>query len=490
MIGKVIQGSFFGGQPKLPQPRIPTPPPVQAKKAARPPSPPVPVFQGRSQPVAPPIQPRSLVHAPVPPAPAFAGRPVAVQRRSGAFAVEPGQVGLAASGGKPLPDAVRGKMEAALGANFSNVRVHVGPQAERIGAIAFTMGNEIYFAQGRYRPDTLEGQELLGHELAHVVQQRAGRVRNPLGAGLAVVQDHALEAEADRMGRHAAARAAVQAKVTQSAPSGRHDASRSTKRSSLVGGALPVPRALVARVKAPSGALQRMEGALYDWHHNPSTTPPWGLLPGKLGNYVRYPKGFADTEVRSSITEMPVLKGKWSKSELRHGDKLEIQQIKDIFNESPPWKDIYWYHGTSAAAAESILKEGFKAEKTVYGKKYGPGTYFSATEFGARQYNEVVIRVRLKNCNLLWVTEYNGKTLGSQAPFSEVQVYGGANPCVQAAKDAINRNLDGCYFTQVEEWMIATVFNTTNIEFVDVTWIREKRRMTEEEMKLRGKNID
>jgi hypothetical protein len=54
--------------------------------------------------------------------------------------------------------------------------------------------------------------------LAHVVQQRAGRVRNPLGSGLAVVQDKALEAEADRLGRQAAAhRVKVQAKLIRGA---------------------------------------------------------------------------------------------------------------------------------------------------------------------------------------------------------------------------------------------------------------------------------
>jgi hypothetical protein len=107
--------------------------------------------------------------------------------------------------GQPLPDAVQRKMEQAFGANFSSVRVHEGPQAESIGAIAFTVGSDIYFAPGRFQPHTAAGQQLLGHELTHVLQQRAGRVRNPLGSGLAVVQDHALEAEADRMGHRAAA---------------------------------------------------------------------------------------------------------------------------------------------------------------------------------------------------------------------------------------------------------------------------------------------
>jgi hypothetical protein len=112
------------------------------------------------------------------------------------------------SGGKPLPDAVRGQMEAALGADFSAVRVYVGPQAARIGAIAFTKGTDIYFAPGRFRPDTVQGKQLLGHELAHVVQQRQGRVRHPTGAGLAVVQNVALEAEADRLGQRATLKSA------------------------------------------------------------------------------------------------------------------------------------------------------------------------------------------------------------------------------------------------------------------------------------------
>jgi hypothetical protein len=220
MTGKVIQGSFFGGRPKLvPQPRIPVPSPIQAKPAVRLPGPPRPVFQGRTQSVASPIQPQSLARPPGPPAPAFADRPAAVQRHGAAFAVEAGSLGLASGGGKPLPAAVRGKMEAALSADFSNIRVHVGPQAERIGAIAFTVGSDIYFAPGRYEPDTPQGQQLLGHELAHVVQQRAGRVRNLLNTGIAVVQDHALEAEADRLGRIASAhRVAGQAKLRPDQP--------------------------------------------------------------------------------------------------------------------------------------------------------------------------------------------------------------------------------------------------------------------------------
>ena len=133
--------------------------------------------------------------------------PGAVQKKS-AIQCRPGvdafQVDLRPkSGGWPLPRDVQAKMEAALGANFSDVRVHVGPEASAIGAIAFTWGSDLHFAPGQYNPHTPHGQFLLGHELAHVVQQRAGRVANPFGSGVAVVQDHTLEAEADRLGRMA-----------------------------------------------------------------------------------------------------------------------------------------------------------------------------------------------------------------------------------------------------------------------------------------------
>ena len=103
-------------------------------------------------------------------------------------------------GGRALPEAVQKKMESFFGADFSDVRVHVGPEASSIGALAFTYGSNLYFAPGQYEPNTPHGQRLLGHELTHVLQQRAGRVRNPFGAGVAVVQDPGLEAEAERMG--------------------------------------------------------------------------------------------------------------------------------------------------------------------------------------------------------------------------------------------------------------------------------------------------
>jgi protein-tyrosine phosphatase len=107
--------------------------------------------------------------------------------------------------GERLPPAIQQKMENVFHTSFRDVRVHIGQEALSIGALAFTNGSQIYFAPGQYQPLTVHGQRLLGHELTHVVQQKSGRVRNPFGSGVAIVQDPHLEAEADRMGLLASA---------------------------------------------------------------------------------------------------------------------------------------------------------------------------------------------------------------------------------------------------------------------------------------------
>jgi hypothetical protein len=67
-------------------------------------------------------------------------------------------------------------MEPRFGHDFSGVRVHTdgraGTSANAVGAVAYTVGNDIVFAPGRHRPESVEGRSLLAHELTHVVQQR------------------------------------------------------------------------------------------------------------------------------------------------------------------------------------------------------------------------------------------------------------------------------------------------------------------------------
>jgi len=129
-----------------------------------------------------------------------------LQRRaeSGAVAA-PSATTAAGSSGAALPAAVRAKMEDAFAFDFGAVRVHEGSEAPAVGALAFAQGNALYFAPGQYAPDTARGQELLGHELAHVVQQAEGRVAaTTQRKGVDINDDASLEHEADVWGRRAA----------------------------------------------------------------------------------------------------------------------------------------------------------------------------------------------------------------------------------------------------------------------------------------------
>lgn len=82
-------------------------------------------------------------------------------------------------GGNPLPDHTRSFMESRIGADFSGVKVHTDSQAiqmnKELNAQAFTHGNDVYFNQGKYNPDSSSGKHLLSHELTHTVQQGASQ---------------------------------------------------------------------------------------------------------------------------------------------------------------------------------------------------------------------------------------------------------------------------------------------------------------------------
>ena len=91
------------------------------------------------------------------------------------------QINNERGGGSQLPGELSEKLGAAMGADFSNVRIHTGEKAnqlsESIQAKAFTTGNDIFFKDGEYDPGSRDGQELLAHELAHTVQQGAATQR-------------------------------------------------------------------------------------------------------------------------------------------------------------------------------------------------------------------------------------------------------------------------------------------------------------------------
>ncbi|MDR0792150.1 MAG: DUF4157 domain-containing protein [Chitinophagaceae bacterium] len=77
--------------------------------------------------------------------------------------------------GNQLPKQTRSFMEQRMNADFSNVRIHKDADAAQmsddLSAHAFTVGNDIYFNEGKYAPESSAGKQLLAHELTHVVQQ-------------------------------------------------------------------------------------------------------------------------------------------------------------------------------------------------------------------------------------------------------------------------------------------------------------------------------
>lgn len=114
--------------------------------------------------------------------------------------------GIPASHGDPLNGAIRKPLESYFGADLADVRVHAGSEAARsaesLDSLAYTSGRDIYFAAGMYSPASMDGQRLLTHEVAHVVQQSSGKapaIAAKSSHGLTIgAPDDALETEAER----------------------------------------------------------------------------------------------------------------------------------------------------------------------------------------------------------------------------------------------------------------------------------------------------
>ena len=106
------------------------------------------------------------------------------------------------SSAHPLDTITRDYFESRFGHDFSQVRIHTdvraAESAEAVNALAYTIGPEIVFDSGQYAPGSRSGRELLAHELAHVLQQRAG-----VSTALVTISEASspAEAEADAIGK-------------------------------------------------------------------------------------------------------------------------------------------------------------------------------------------------------------------------------------------------------------------------------------------------
>lgn len=104
--------------------------------------------------------------------------------------------------GEPLEEGVRTDLETKFGESFHDVRIHKDGEADAlarsVSATAFTTGTDIYFAEGKFNPESAEGKELIAHEVAHVSQQRGAPTSGPMRVSQ---PGEPLEREAERAAR-------------------------------------------------------------------------------------------------------------------------------------------------------------------------------------------------------------------------------------------------------------------------------------------------
>jgi hypothetical protein len=85
------------------------------------------------------------------------------------------QIASSRGSGSVLDSGTKSFMESRFSNDFSNVRIHTDNEAAslstQLNAQAFTIGNDIYFNNGKFAPASSAGKRLLAHELTHVVQQ-------------------------------------------------------------------------------------------------------------------------------------------------------------------------------------------------------------------------------------------------------------------------------------------------------------------------------
>ncbi|MEO1127192.1 MAG: DUF4157 domain-containing protein [Cyanobacteria bacterium J06639_16] len=78
--------------------------------------------------------------------------------------------------GHALEPNLQQKMGQAMGTDLSGVKIHTDTKADQLSqaiqAKAFTTGSDVFFRQGEYNTSSKGGQEVIAHELTHIVQQR------------------------------------------------------------------------------------------------------------------------------------------------------------------------------------------------------------------------------------------------------------------------------------------------------------------------------
>ncbi|NEO83832.1 MAG: DUF4157 domain-containing protein [Spirulina sp. SIO3F2] len=123
-------------------------------------------------------------------------------------------INRAKGGGQALDAGLQQSMGNAMGADFSNVQVHTDSTSDQLNqsiqARAFTTGSDVFFKKGEYNPGSKGGQELIAHELTHVVQQTGNTVQR---SGDEVIQRWLADSNGNVMNPKAAVQFLVAKKI-------------------------------------------------------------------------------------------------------------------------------------------------------------------------------------------------------------------------------------------------------------------------------------
>ena len=193
-------------------------------------------------------------------------------------------------GGRPLERAARQRLEQGLGEPLGDVRVHADAHtatlARAVSARAFTVGSDLFFAAGAYRPGSRDGDKLIAHEVTHAVQQRGAPASGPLTVSAPA---DAAEVEAEAMASTLQTEASTHPPREPASASGHQPGRTARARPAIRGAAISI-----ARTADPtSDDYQRG----YNDGRAANPAAPGPLSPDALDNYNEgYQKGQAEAD--------------------------------------------------------------------------------------------------------------------------------------------------------------------------------------------------
>lgn len=327
------------------------------------------------------------------------------------------------SPGQPLDQATRDFIEPRFGHDFSHVRVHndakAADSARTVNALAYTVGDNVVFGANQYAPTTFRGRGLLGHELAHTIQQRNAAASPP-----SADSNGAFEASAEAAGRDIS----IGRSVSRDLPSCGVGLSRSpdTEREEAEKEALEFLARAEEEEKKEKEEKEKGEEAAASRYKTESLIGRY-KIPGAF-NEEESDKEYNENSKRidEQISEERKIAKRPYKNRLHHARSIAQS------------KSDKWYSAKEANAqmtGEDVWREGIANDLFLESEKK-----FVYEDQGSIQayYQEKIEEDAKQARRKFEIDQYNkhvaqGKQLSSPAPFIQPFAYAAAGPLVGAA---------------------------------------------------------